>query len=124
MCAAKCCENLTPSKEEVQQCMNRCFVPIQQIQEYLGKELSGFQVNRLLVWFGGDFLIWRVWSYSERVTSKFSLEIPKTNQVKWLPSNQENMITNNNFFCIVFFSLFIDCLFVCLFILLLFFMTE
>ncbi|CAH3153461.1 unnamed protein product [Pocillopora meandrina] len=43
LCAAKCCENLTPSKEEVQQCMNRCFVPIQQIQEYLGKELTGFQ---------------------------------------------------------------------------------
>ena len=55
LCAAKCCENLTPSKEEVQQCMNRCFVPIQQIQEYLGKELTGFQVSRLLVWFGGDF---------------------------------------------------------------------
>ena len=35
--------------------MNRCFVPIQQIQEYLGKELTGFQVSRLLVWFGGDF---------------------------------------------------------------------
>ena len=42
--------------------MNRCFVPIQQIQEYLGKELTGFQVSRLLVWFGGDFLIWKVWS--------------------------------------------------------------
>ena len=24
--------------------MNKCFVPIQQIQEYLGKELTGFQV--------------------------------------------------------------------------------
>jgi len=42
-CAAQCCENLTSSKDEVQQCMNNCFVPIQQIQEYLGKELTGFQ---------------------------------------------------------------------------------
>lgn len=43
LCAAKCCENLAVSKDEVQQCMNQCFVPLQQIQEYLGKELNGFQ---------------------------------------------------------------------------------
>lgn len=44
LCAAKCCDNLVASKEEVQQCMNQCFIPIQQIQEYIGKELTGFQV--------------------------------------------------------------------------------
>ncbi|XP_068746956.1 protein FAM136A-like [Montipora capricornis] len=43
LCAAKCCDNLAASKEEVQQCMNQCFMPVQQIQEYLGKELTGFQ---------------------------------------------------------------------------------
>ncbi|XP_067038332.1 protein FAM136A-like [Acropora muricata] len=43
LCAAKCCNNLAASKEEVQQCMNHCFTPIQQIQEYIGKELTGFQ---------------------------------------------------------------------------------
>jgi len=43
LCAAKCCGNLASSKDEVQQCMNQCFVPVQQIQEYLGKELTGFQ---------------------------------------------------------------------------------
>ena len=54
-CAAKCCENLTASKEEVQQCMNKCFVPIQQIQEYLGKELTGFQVDILFTSTGKRF---------------------------------------------------------------------
>ncbi|XP_073239690.1 protein FAM136A-like [Porites lutea] len=43
LCAAKCCENPSASKDEVQQCMNQCFAPIQQIQEYIGKELNGFQ---------------------------------------------------------------------------------
>lgn len=25
--------------------MNQCFIPLQQIQEYIGKELTGFQVR-------------------------------------------------------------------------------
>ena len=44
LCAARCCENNTRSKDEVQHCLNQCFVPIHQAQEYVGKELNNFQV--------------------------------------------------------------------------------
>ena len=37
--------------------MNQCFAPIQQIQEYIGKELNGFQVSYLLfVGYSENFL--------------------------------------------------------------------
>ena len=50
MCAAKCCENQSASKDAVQQCMNQCFAPLHQVQEYMTKELQNFQVYfKLLV---------------------------------------------------------------------------
>ena len=47
--------------------MNQCFVPIQQIQEYLGKELTGFQVkNNYYYCTKGDIYIYFLQSLLQR----------------------------------------------------------
>ncbi|KXJ15011.1 protein FAM136A [Exaiptasia diaphana] len=43
ICASKCCENKTFSKDGLQQCMNRCFQPLQEMHKYIEQELGRFQ---------------------------------------------------------------------------------
>ncbi|EDO34117.1 predicted protein [Nematostella vectensis] len=43
LCAAKCCDNQSASKASVQQCMTRCFQPLQDIQKFMETELQRFQ---------------------------------------------------------------------------------
>ena len=41
---ARCCENQLATKEQLEQCLQRSFQPVQQVQELISKELSQFQV--------------------------------------------------------------------------------
>eukprot|EP00794_Sanderia_malayensis_P005600 gene5600-6289_t len=43
MCAAKCYESNISGKAQLENCVQRCFNPAQQVQEFIGKELNNFQ---------------------------------------------------------------------------------
>ncbi|XP_065071732.1 protein FAM136A-like [Rhopilema esculentum] len=43
MCAARCYSNKISGKESLEQCTQQCFHPVQQVQEFIGKELGNFQ---------------------------------------------------------------------------------
>ncbi|GLE00903.1 hypothetical protein PINS_up019375 [Pythium insidiosum] len=46
VCAAKCFDNKSWSTEQLQHCVERCQMPMQQVQNYMQNELQSFQ-NRL-----------------------------------------------------------------------------
>lgn len=43
LCAAKCCENTEVSLDRVQQCVEKCSVPLHTAQNYVQKELETLQ---------------------------------------------------------------------------------
>ncbi|KAF1329672.1 hypothetical protein FI667_g5865, partial [Globisporangium splendens] len=45
-CSAKCFDNKNWSAEQLQQCVERCQMPMQQIQNYMQQEMQSFQ-NRI-----------------------------------------------------------------------------
>lgn len=45
VCSAKCFDNKSWSAEQLQQCVERCQMPVQQVQGYLQQELGAFQVR-------------------------------------------------------------------------------
>lgn len=44
LCSAKCFDNKNLSSEQIQNCVERCQVPMQQVQQYLQQEMQSFQV--------------------------------------------------------------------------------
>lgn len=45
VCSAKCFDNKNWSAEQLQQCVERCQMPMQQVQNYLQQEMQSFQVS-------------------------------------------------------------------------------
>lgn len=43
LCAAKCCENTSSSMDTVQNCVERCSLPLNRAQNYVQNELQYFQ---------------------------------------------------------------------------------
>lgn len=43
LCAAKCCESSTSNMDNVQNCVERCSVPLNRAQNYVQNELIHFQ---------------------------------------------------------------------------------
>lgn len=43
LCAAKCCEDSTASLDRVQQCVEKCSMPLHNAQNYVQGELEGLQ---------------------------------------------------------------------------------
>lgn len=44
LCSVKCIDNKNLSSEQLQNCVERCQMPMQQVQQYLQQEMQSFQV--------------------------------------------------------------------------------
>lgn len=58
VCSAKCFDNKNWSAEQLQQCVERCQMPMQQVQNYLQQEMQSFQVSFPLCAHGKNTVCW------------------------------------------------------------------